>query len=234
MRAQCPEQMYKFAEYIPIFTSILAFIFAFEVLRMYRKNRKKFLLWWTIWLICFGLGTMSEGINSIFGWDEINFRFWYICGALLGAFPLAQGTIYLLMSEKYGDISSLIGVIFIALGASFVMISPIEILEDFNGKLNGDVLAWQWTRNFSLIVNAYSSLIVFGGAVYSANQYFGQINKESKFIACLYISFGVILPGIGGFYMRIGYMYVLYITEFIALLLIYQGYRIFMKGEATQ
>ena len=39
------------------------------------------------------------------------------------------------------------------------------------------------------------------------------------------ISIGAILPGIGGAFTRFGHVEVLYVTEFIGLLLIYAGYR---------
>jgi hypothetical protein len=221
----------RLAEYIPILSSILAFIFAFEVLKIYLKFKRKFVLWWTIGLFLFGLGTMAEGINSLFGWSETNFRFWFITGALFGGFPLAQGTVYLFLSEKIGDRTTIFWLIYLLIASSCVALSPLSIPADFNGKLSGDVLSWQWTRLFSPFINTYSFIFLFGGAVYSANQYFNQINRESKFIACLYISFGAILPSIGGIYMKIGYVYALYITEFIAILLIYRGFRIFVKGD---
>jgi len=221
--------MYKILDYIPILTSLLALYFSYEVLKIYLTYKNKFVLWWTIGLFVFALGTMSEGINAVFGWNVTNFRFWFICGALLGGFPLAQGSVYLLMSEKFGDISSVVAILYIIIASFFVISSPIVLPTDFNGKLSGELLEWQWTRNFSPFLNIYAFIFLFGGAAYSANQYFSLINKEAKFIACLYISFGALLPGIGGFYMRIGYNYALYVAEFIAILLIYKGFRIFVS-----
>ena len=51
-------------------------------------------------VVTFGLGTLSESLHALIGYNEFNLRFWYIIGALLGGFPLAQGTVYLLFSKK--------------------------------------------------------------------------------------------------------------------------------------
>ena len=52
-------------------------------------------------MLTFSLGTLTESINAIFGWSEWNTKVWYIVGALLGGYPLAQGTIYLLMNKRF-------------------------------------------------------------------------------------------------------------------------------------
>lgn len=226
--------LYRLADYIPILTSLLALIFMFQILKIYLRFKNKYFLWWTFGLLIVCCGTMAESFNTLFGWSAANFRFWFIVGALFGGFPLAQGTVYLLMSEKIGDRTTIFGLIYILIASTCFLLSPIVIPEDFNGKLSGDVIAWQWTRFMSIPINIYSFIFLFGGAVYSANQYFGQINRESRFIASIYISFGAILPGIGGIYMKIGYVNVLYITEFVALLLIYRGFQIFIKDAESE
>jgi hypothetical protein len=57
-------------------------------------------------VLTFGAGTLTESINAIFGWTEWNTKVWYIVGALLGGYPPAQGTIYLLMKKRFADISA--------------------------------------------------------------------------------------------------------------------------------
>ncbi|MGE5692910.1 MAG: hypothetical protein ACM3YF_03925, partial [Candidatus Zixiibacteriota bacterium] len=47
------------------------------------------------------------------------------------------------------------------------------------------------------------------------------------------IAVGAILPGIGGSFSRMGHTEVLYVTEFIGLLLIYRGYRLCVRIPAV-
>ena len=68
-----------------------------------------------IGVVTFGLGTLSESLHTLFGYNEVNLRFWYIIGALLGGFPLAQGTVYLLFSEKFAKYSTYFFIIYITI-----------------------------------------------------------------------------------------------------------------------
>ena len=129
-------------------------------------------------MLTFGLGTLTESINAIFGWSEWNTKIWYIVGALLGGYPLAQGTIYLLMKKRFADISAVVCSAVILVAAVCVLLSPIEIPEGFDQRLTGRVFAWQWVRGFSPLLNLYAFVFLFGGAVYSAIKYFAKDREE--------------------------------------------------------
>jgi hypothetical protein len=219
-------------EHLPILTSILAVYFFVVILKHYRLNPRPYLLWWCIGVFTFGFGTVTESINALFGWNEINFRLWYISGALLGGFPLAQGSVYLLTSKKFSHISSIIIVSVIGIASICILLSPIVLPEDFNGKLGGKVLEWQWVRYFSPFINTYSFIFLVGGAFYSAVIYWRQESKEKRFMGNILIAIGALLPGIGGSFTRAGYVNVLFVTELIGLMLIYVGY-IIIKNDRS-
>ena len=90
-------------DYIPILTTFLSIYFFIEIYKHYSSKKKKYLLWWMLGVVTFGLGTLSESLHALIGYNEFNLRFWYIIGALLGGFPLAQGTVYLLFSKKFAN-----------------------------------------------------------------------------------------------------------------------------------
>ncbi len=94
--------------YIPVLTTLFSVFFLCRIVPHYLSKRSPYLLWWTLGVLTFGLGTLTESINAIFGWTEWNTKVWYIVGALLGGYPLAQGTIYLLMKKRFADISALV------------------------------------------------------------------------------------------------------------------------------
>jgi hypothetical protein len=225
--------MNRLIEFIPVITTIFSIFFFREIFSHYLIRKTKYLLWWSIGVLTFGLGTSAESINAIFGWNEINLKYWYIAGALLGGFPLAQGTVYLLMKKRFADITSLIFVILIVFASIFVIMTPLSIPADFNYKLTGSVFAWQWVRYFSPLVNLYASVFLIGGAVYSAIRYYRQTEKEARFMGNIFIAIGGLLPGIGGSFTRMGYVNVLFVTELSGLLLIYLGYRIIKRDKRT-
>ncbi len=213
-------------EYVPIITTIFSIYFVKEIYEHYKIRKTKYLLWWTIGVLTFGLGTFAESINVILGWNEINLRYWYIFGALLGGFPLAQGSVYLLMDKKFANISTYVIVSIIIIASITVILTPINIPNDFDYKLTGSVFTWKWVRYFSPFINLYAFIFLVGGAVYSAIKYFYKKDKQARFMGNIFIAIGGLLPGIGGIYTRMGYIDVLFITELLGLVLIYLGYRI--------
>lgn len=218
--------MQEITEYIPIVTTIFAIFFTVKIFKHYQERKKKYLLWWTIGVLIFGLGTFAESINILFGWNEINLKYWYIVGALLGGFPLAQGSVYLLMKRKFADISSVVIVSLIIIASVFVILTPVTIPESFDYKLTGAIFTWQWVRYFSPLINIYAFIFLVGGAVYSAIRYYKMGQREAAFKGNIFIALGGLLPGIGGSFARLGHVDVLFVTELLGLLLIYLGYRI--------
>ena len=226
--------MTKFIEYIPIATTLFSVFFVREIYLHYKQRRTKYLLWWTIGVLTFGLGTLSESVHALFGWNEINLKFWYIVGALLGGFPLAQGSVYLLMNRKFAHLTSITFIAFILVASYYVIKTPVLIPENFDFRLTGAVFEWEWVRDFSPIINIYSFLFLVGGAIYSATKYYGLKDRKAHFKGNIYIALGALLPGIGGTFTRMGYVEVLFITELLGLLLIYFGYKIIRNKNISQ
>ena len=168
--------------YIPVLTTLFSVFFLSRIIPHYLSKGSPYLLWWTLGVLTFGLGTLTESINAIFGWSEWNTKIWYIVGALLGGYPLAQGTIYLLMKKRFADISAVVCSAVILVAAICVLSSPIEIPEGFDHRLTGRVFAWQWVRDFSPLLNLYAFVFLFGGAVYSAVQYFAADRGRPRFL----------------------------------------------------
>lgn len=224
--------MNPLVEYVPIITTGFSVYFAKEIYQHYQQRQTKYLLWWTIGVITFGLGTLAESINVLFGWNEINLKYWYIVGALLGGWPLAQGSVYLLMKKKFADVTTWLFVSLIVVASVCVMLTPVTLPENFDQKLTGAVFTWKWVRYFSPFINIYAFIFLVGGAIYSAIRYY-RIEKAARFKGNVYIAIGGLLPGIGGSFTRMGYVNVLFVTELIGLILIYVGYRIIKTDKHT-
>ncbi len=219
--------------YIPVLTTLFSVFFLRRIVPHYLAKKSPYLLWWTLGVLTFGMGTLTESVNAIFGWSEWNTKVWYIVGALLGGYPLAQGTIYLLMKKRFADISAVVCSAAIVIAAVCVLSSPIEIPDGFDHRLTGRVFAWQWVRGFSPLLNLYAFVFLFGGAVYSAIQYFAKERGRARFLGNILIAIGALLPGIGGSFTRFGYVEVLYITELIGLTFIYFGYKMMRSDQSA-
>ncbi len=218
--------MLQATHYIPIFSTIISFWFASALFLHWRtKPQAKYLMWWTIGVTLFGVGTLTESINALFGWSIFNMKAWYIAGALLGAFPLAQGTVYLLLKEKTADILAWIFSIYVAIAAVFIILSPVDMSLVDPSTLTGKVMTWEWARLFSPLPNTYALIFLVGGAAWSAIQYARKQGSGNRVLGNWLIALGALLPGIGGSFTRFGFVEVLFVTEFFGIIMIWAGYR---------
>ena len=196
--------------YLPIISTGVAVAFTLVLYRKWSANRSaRYLLWWTIGVALYGLGTLAESVTTLFGWSEPVFRIWYVAGALLGGAPLATGTVYLLLPKKRADRIATALVSYIAVAAVLVLVTPVlSELADPN-SLSGEVI----------------------GAIWSAWSYWKLGNAPSRVLGNILIAIGAILPGIGGGFARAGVVEVLYVTELIGLILIWIGFRVITQDE---
>ena len=185
--------------YVPVVTTVLAAIFSAEIFRRYREHPERLhLLWWALGIAVYGVGTFTEATTSIVGWNEPTFRAWYISGALLGGAPLAQGTVYLLLSRRTAHILTALLITFVLIASVAVILSPIDYSQVETHRLTGRVFQWQWVRAFSPFVNMYAVVFLIGGAILSALRYTANPATRHRVMANVLIAIGAILPGIGG------------------------------------
>ncbi len=222
--------MRSFVHFIPIITSIFSIWFGTLLFRRYRELGGMHLLWWAIGVFAFAAGTITESLTTLIGWQEPLFRAWYISGALFGGFPLAQGTVYLLLDRKTADRLTAIVLSVAVVAATCVLLTPIDMSLVETHRLSGRVMEWTWVRAFSPFINLYAVIFLVGGAVYSALKYRKSPGMSHRVIGNWLIAIGALLPGIGGSFTRFGHVEVLYVTEFVGIVLIYFGYRFNVGG----
>ena len=211
--------------YLPIATTILSAVFTVILYRHWqRKPSALYLFWWMAGVFVYGLGTLTESMTTLFGWQLWVFKSWYVVGALLGGAPLAQGTVYLLLSRRTAHVLTAILLVAVLVAATFVVLSPVELQLVENHRLSGSVFTWQWVRLFSPFINLYAVVFLVGGAIYSAIKYFRSQGTSARFWGNASIALGAILPGVGGTFTRAGYAEVLYVTELVGLAFIWIGY----------
>lgn len=151
----------------------------------------------------------------------------------MGAFPLAQGTVYLLLPRRRANLLTSIFVPFIIIAAAFVIMTPLNDNMIESHRLSGKIIEWTWVRGFSPFINLYAVIFLVGGALLSAYRFKKTQGTRHRFIGNCYIAVGAILPGIGGSFTRFGYTEVLYVTELIGIILIYIGYQYNIKEKPT-
>ncbi|HKQ80379.1 MAG TPA: hypothetical protein VJ810_42185 [Blastocatellia bacterium] len=226
MNTDLMPQIVELSLYLPILTTVISATFAWVILARYRlKPQSYHLLWWGIGIATYGVGTLIESLVTLFGWQAALFKAWYIAGALLGGAPLAIGTIYLLFGLRAGRVAAVSLGAVVAVTSIFVILSPLRMEVVDPKLLSGNALAWQSIRRVSPFINSLAALFLIGGAVYSAIRFFSYPESRHVSIGNIFIAIGAILPGIGGMGSRMGHTELLYIGEFIGVILIWIGYK---------
>lgn len=212
--------------YIPIVTTLFAAWFSPQLVRRWRARRPApHLAWWAAGVALYGLGTLTESLTTLLGWQSDVFRLWYVSGALLGGMPLAQGTAYLVFRRRTANILTAVLMGIVIPTAILVLLSPLDLAAVEMHRLSGAVLEWQWVRGVSPFINSYAFVMLVGGAIASAWKFRRTPGAGDRVRGNVFIAIGAILPGIGGSFTRFGHVEVLYVTELLGLALIYTGFR---------
>lgn len=217
----------QLVHYIPILTTCFAVVFAAILFHRWNERRTgPHLLWWTAGVVAYGIGTALEGSVTLFGNTIFLTKAWYIAGALLGGYPLAQGSVYLLLDRKKANLLTAISLPFIGVVAVFVVLSPVDMTAFEIHRPTGSILEWTWVRAMTPLINGYAVFFLIGGAILSAVRFAKKTDPGAGYraIGNALIAFGAILPGIGGTMAKMGIIEALYIGEFVGLLFIWAGF----------
>lgn len=218
--------------YLPILTTLFSIYFLIDIGGRYLVKGGRHLMWWAIGVFTYGLGTFFEGWITLFGNTMLLNKSWYVAGAILGGYPLAQGSVYLHFSRRTANVLTAITLPFIILSAVFVFLSPVNEAALQSFRPSGAVLEWQWVRLLTPFINTYSAIFLIGSALYSAVRYTKIENGRNRAIGNTLITVGALLPGIGGGLAKAGMVEALYVGEFVGIILIYIGYRVCLSDKA--
>jgi hypothetical protein len=213
--------------YLPILTTILSASFGVVLLLRYRHRRTSLhLLWWGLGMWVYGTGTALAASITVTGNSVLLTKAWFIVGAVLTGYPLAQGSLYLLMPRALAHRTTLITAPIVLAIAAAIILSPVIPGSLEMHRPSGGILAWNWARMSILIVNGYATLGLAGGALYSILRWSKENTDAAKrrVMGNSLILLGSLLPGIGGGFAKLGMTEMLYIGECAGLMLIWAGF----------
>lgn len=217
----------EWLHYLPIATTLLAVFFLRELHGRWRERGGMHLAWWAFGVFTYGVGTALESTVTLFGNSAGLTQAWYIAGAVWGGYPLAQGSVWLLLKPRTARVLTWITLAYALVLSTLVLLSPLvpEAVEP--RRPSGDVIAWQWVRLWSPLLNGYAALFLIGGAALSAARYFKlrTPGMRERAVGNTFIAIGALLPGIGGGMAKAGMVEALYVGELVGLILIWVGYR---------
>jgi hypothetical protein len=180
-------------------------------------------------MIFYGIGGFCEGYFGVFGWNALIFRLWYLCGAILVAAWLGQGTVYLLAKKKWAH-----GLmILLALGSVYGLIrvfgaeldpSLMTTSVHTGSEMSGHAIVTPGVRALTPIFNLYGTVTLVGGAAWSAWLFWRKRVLLHRAIGNVLIAIGAILPAFGGAFSRMGIGGALYVSELLGAILLFIGF----------
>ncbi len=217
--------------YIPILSTLVTFGFTAAVLNRYFRRGGLHLLFWGIGLILYGLGTLSEVILS-FTFSGLALRLWYLCGAMLTAAWLGQGTINLLVRRRGAALALNIVLAVVSLAAlALLLVAPLtsaaasfDIAKPVSAQYQDILTRGGWTIFLTIILNTYGTLCLVGGALFSAFLFWRKRVLLNRVIGNILIAAGALMPAMGGSLVKAGLADVLYLSELLGAIIMFVGF----------
>jgi len=208
--------------YIPLVTAIVATAFAAVVLRQYGAHRRTYQLMWTTGFAMFAIAAFAGYLARSGGTTETEYRFFYLFGAILNVAWLALGTLYLLAPRRWADISLGAAALLSLAAAYAVVAAPVDLTaaaDSGRGFPNGSL-----ARILAGVGSGVGSIILVGGALWSAWVFLRRRHNGRRAIANVVIAVGVLIVAAGGTATFTGASGVLELANLVGLSVMFAGF----------
>lgn len=214
---------------LPFISALIMIAFAVDVFRRYvRRPTHTHLLVWGIGLTMFGIGSVAEAISAIV-WSPVVFTSWYLFGAALNAAWIGQGTVFLLVRRNWVKILTAILVIGSLITAALMLTTPLDATKFSTSQPLGEqyrniLPQGAPVRLTTPLFNIYGTLMLVGGAIYSAFLFWRKRVLPNRVIGNVLIAVGALSIALASTLTRLGFGAYLYLGELIAAILMYSGF----------
>jgi hypothetical protein len=234
---------------LPALTTLISLGFAVQVLNQYRERGKTYQLAWGLALVFYAVGAFPEVMGSLSGWTELDFRIYYLFGAILLVPWLALGTAELLLREATAPwvrwayrafvalttVAGLVAIIAAVLHTGFIngthipdncaMYCPHE-----HGYAFGNILA----VIAAAVGNSVGTVVLAGGAAYSAYRTWRAGLPRNLTLGNLPILAGAIVVAAIASLTRLGYYELFYASQAVGVAIIFAGFRVIAAAGQTR
>ncbi len=179
---------------IPLFTSIISFVFTALLVRQYIQRRKIHQLLWTIALLFYGLSTLMELLmnTEILGLgNPFIFGVFYVTATSLVGF-LGAGQLYLIVKDKFAHVFLAFVIIFTVALLIALGIEPFPTGLTFVGDLGDNIRIISGGYPYSVRIYAIV-LASVGGVVLLVGSLYSFVKDRSRYYA-FFFTLGAIFP----------------------------------------
>jgi hypothetical protein len=221
---------------LPFTSTLVTAAFVVAVFSRYARRGGPHLLFWGIGLTLYGLGTFSEAFLGL-AWSPFVLRVWYLCGAMLTAAWLGQGTLYLLVRKPSVANGWMIALTIVSIAAILAVFLAPMTGAAYDTSLPASVqykailTRGPLTITLTILLNIYGTVLLVGGALYSAFLFWRKRVLAHRVLANVLIAAGALLPASAGALVKLGLADWLYVSELLGAVLMFIG---FLRATSRQ
>jgi drug/metabolite transporter (DMT)-like permease len=223
LRAGVRQDEHRGVLIVPAVTAIVAGIFALVVVRQYLGHHKPYQLVWAIGFALFGAAAFAGYLARSGGPSETEYRVFYVLGAILNVVWLGLGTIYLLARRTWANAALVAVALFTVIAVYAVWSSPVNLAAAVTptGRAFAD---GSLPRTLALIGNVLGSVVLVGGALWSAWIFLRKRRNGRRALANVIIAVGVFIVAAGGTATFTGAGGVLELANLVGLSVMFAGF----------
>lgn len=181
---------------VALLTAVIGAAFALLVLWRWSRRRRPYQLVWAIGLTMLAVAAFAGFLHRSGGGTELEYRVFYLFGAILNVSWLALGTLYLLAPPRVARAALWFVLALSAVSVLAVFSSPVEAqaAADTGKGFDRSPLP----RVLAAIGSAGGSLVLFGGALWSAYRFWRTRAAGRRALANVLIALAVVVFAVGG------------------------------------
>jgi hypothetical protein len=212
-------------------STLISAAFAGTLWVQYRAKPRPYLLVWAIALACWAIASLTEVVGAAGGWTPFLFRTYYFFGAIVLVGVLALGTIFLL-APQYSRIALWVLIVLAAIGLAGVLGAQLQAVKlETHQVPNTDTIKIQGglfnvvAILMAILINSVGSLVLIGGAVWSAYGAWRRGGASSRVLANVLIAAGAFIVAGASSLTRLFHVYeVFYVGQAIGVLVMFFGF----------
>lgn len=210
---------------------ILALVAAVFIFDQYRERPRPYKLLWTLGLLFYGIAAGAQFLGEVGHWSVGNFKAWYFFGGVLTAAYLGLGSLYLQAPRRVSRWAVIIAVLISVYVGTRILLLPINAAEsarlatlptstvtgtEFRNIIPGDLVP------FVALMNIVGALLLFGGAGWSAWNFYRKHAPGYRVVSMILMALGAIFASGTGL-QRLGNGSIGAFVEFLGAVCILSG-----------
>jgi hypothetical protein len=208
---------------LPALAGLISLVCALVIARDAIRRPRPDKLAWVVAFAIFAVASGTEVLASLTEWTPALARVYYLTGAVLVVGYLALGELYLLAGQRIARFAPGVTLLVTAVAATIVFnarVAESRLADDgWEALQRGAAL-----KALAISLNAGGTLVVVGGALYSAWRFRRLGIQRRRMTGCVLIAAGTLVAASGGTLTRFGREEYLYLGIAAGVAVIFAGY----------